>query len=69
VRIHGKAAGDQTVESPISHTACCVYQIHIEKWKDDGNTSEENTGRWTHYGADTNGDSFHLEDSSGRVLQ
>lgn len=63
VRIHGKAAGDHTVESPISHSACCVYQLHIEKWKD-----EDDNGRWMHYGADTNGVSFHLEDSSGRVL-
>lgn len=63
VRIHGKATGDHTIESPIAHTACCVYQIHIEKWKD-----QEDRGRWMHYGADTNGVSFHLEDSSGRVL-
>ena len=63
VRIHGKAAGDHTVESPISHSACCVYQIHIEKWKD-----EEDSGRWIHYGADANGVTFYLEDGSGRVL-
>jgi hypothetical protein len=63
VRIHGKAAGDQTIESPVSQSACCVFQVHIEKWKD-----EEDSGRWMHYGADTNGVSFHLEDSSGRVL-
>lgn len=63
VRIHGKATGDHTIESPISHSACCVYQVHIEKWKD-----EEDSGRWMHYGTDTNGVSFHLEDGSGRVL-
>jgi hypothetical protein len=63
VRIHGKAAGDRTVESPISHSACCVYQVHIEKWKD-----EQDTGKWIHYGADTGGVSFIVEDSSGRVL-
>jgi hypothetical protein len=63
VRIHGKAASDHTVDSPISHSACCVYQVHIEKWKD-----EEDSGRWMHYGADTNGVSFYVEDRSGRVL-
>jgi hypothetical protein len=63
VRIHGKAAGDRTVESPVSHSACCVYQVYIEKWKE-----EQDTGKWMHYGADSGGVSFFVEDSSGRVL-
>jgi hypothetical protein len=63
VRIHGKAKSEQFVTSPISHTPCCFYQVNIEKWKDGG----EN-GTWSHYGTETDGVRFYLEDSSGRVL-
>jgi len=63
VRIHGKAASERLVTSPISHTPCCFYQVKIEKWK-----GEEENGRWLHYGADADGVRFYLEDSSGRVL-
>ena len=63
VRIHGKVTADHTIESPITRSACCAYQVHIERWKD-----EEDSGRWLHYGADTNGVSFRLQDDSGRVL-
>jgi hypothetical protein len=67
VRIHGKAAGDQLLTSPISHTPCCVYQVHIEKWRDE----DENIHRsaaWLHYGSEAEGAPFYLEDSTGRVL-
>jgi len=63
VRIHGKVTRDHLVDSPISHTPCGFYQVHIEKWKDEGES-----GKWLHYGAEANGVSFYLEDSSGRVL-
>jgi hypothetical protein len=62
-RIHGKAARENTGSSPISHTACFFCQVHIEKWKD-----EEDSGRWLHYGAESGGVEFYLEDDSGRVL-
>jgi hypothetical protein len=63
VRIHGNAAGESLVASPISHTPCCFYQVRIQKWRDDGEK-----GTWLHYGADSDGERFYLEDSSGRVL-
>jgi hypothetical protein len=63
VRIHGKPTSEHLVNSPISHTPCCFYQVHIEKWKDQGDT-----GTWLHYGSEVDGARFYLEDGSGRVL-
>ena len=63
VRIHGKAASERLVTSPVSHTLCCFYQVSIEKSKDEG----EN-GKWSHYGTEADGVRFYLEDSSGCVL-
>jgi hypothetical protein len=63
VHIHGKAVSEQPVSSPVSHTPCCFYQVHIEKWKDEGDS-----GTWLHYGSEVDGVRFYLEDSSGRVL-
>jgi hypothetical protein len=67
VRVHGKATSDHPLTSPISHTPCCVYQVHIEKWRDE-NEEEHRSGRWLHYGSEADGAPFYLEDSSGRVL-
>jgi hypothetical protein len=63
VRVHGKPTSEQPVSSPISHTPCCFFQVHIEKWKDEGDN-----GTWLHYGAEADGARFYLEDGSGRVL-
>jgi hypothetical protein len=63
VRIHGKATSENLVNSPISHTPCCFYNVEIEKWKNEG----EN-GKWSHYGTEADGVRFYLEDGSGRVL-
>ena len=67
VRIHGKAAGDRLLTSPISHTPCCVYQVHIEKWR-DGDEESHQSAAWLHYGSEAEGVPFYLEDSTGRVL-
>ena len=56
VRIHGKAASERLVTSPISHTHCCFYKVAIDKWKAVG----EN-GNWLHYGAEADGTRFYLE--------
>jgi len=63
VRIHGKAKSERLVTSPVCHTPCCFYQVNIEKWKNEGET-----GKWSHYGTESDGVRFYLEDSSGRVL-
>jgi hypothetical protein len=67
VRIHGKATSDHLLTSPISHTPCCVDQVHIEKWRDE-NEEAHQSGVWRHYGSEMAGAPFYLEDSSGRVL-
>jgi hypothetical protein len=67
VRIDGKATSDHPLTSPISHTPCCVYQVHIEKWRDE-NEEAHRSGLWQHYGSEMQGAPFYLEDTSGRVL-
>jgi hypothetical protein len=70
VRIHGKAASDSLLTSPIGHKPCCFYQVRIEEWREQGYDEERGTwtGAWEHYGVDSGGESFYLEDNSGRVL-
>ena len=67
VRIHGKAAGDRLLTSPVSHTPCCVYQVHIEKWRDEDENIHQSAA-WLHYGSEAECAPFYLEDSTGRVL-
>lgn len=68
VRIHGKAAGDRLLTSPISQTPCCVYQVHIMKWRELRDQQGRQGGAWQHYGWDSAGSPFYLEDNTGRVL-
>jgi hypothetical protein len=67
VRIHGKAASDHLLTSPISHTPCCVYQVHIEKWRDEDEDAHRSAA-WLHYGSEADGAPFYIEDSTGRAL-
>ena len=64
VEIHGKAKGDQRVNSPVSNTHCLFYKVDIEKWK----TDSKGRGSWSHYKTDANGVQFYLEDGTGKVL-
>src|ERR1700692_1767800 len=66
VRIHGKAASDHLLTSPISHTPCCVYQVHIEKFRDE-DVESHRSAAWLHYGSEAEGAPFYLEDSTGRT--
>jgi hypothetical protein len=63
VHVHGKAAGQEQVLSPVTHTPCFFYKVKIEKWQRD-----RSSGRWTNHGTDSNGVRFYLEDGSGQVL-
>jgi hypothetical protein len=67
VRIHGKAVSDHLLTSPISHTPCCVYQVHIEKWRDEDENIHQSAA-WLHYGSGADGAPFYLEDSTGHTL-
>jgi hypothetical protein len=67
VRIHGKAASDHLLTSPISQTPCCVYQVHIEKFRDE-DVDSHRSAAWLHYGSEADGAPFYLEDSTGRTL-
>jgi len=63
VEIHGKANGQQTVESPVTKTPCFFYKVDVERW-----VSDRNGGHWSHAATDANGVKFYLEDASGKVL-
>jgi hypothetical protein len=62
--IHGKAQGEKTVQSPVSHTPCFAYKVVIEKWKTQ---SQGRGGSWSHHRTDINGVDFYLSDGTGKV--
>ena len=64
VEIHGVAQGEQTVQSPVSHTPCLAYKVVIEEWRSDS----EGGSSWHHHRTDVDGSSFYLADGGGRVL-
>jgi len=64
VEIHGKAKGDQLVDSPVSRTPCLFYKIDIERWQ----RNSKGGGSWSHFRTDADGVRFYLEDMSGKVL-
>ena len=63
VHVHGKAAGEQRVTSPITGTPCFFYKVDIERWVRD-----KNGGHWSHAATDAEGVGFYLEDATGKVL-
>ncbi len=65
VQIYGKAQGEKTLPSPVSHTACLAYKVVIERWKTD---SDSHGGRWAHHRTDLDGAPFYLTDATGKVL-
>jgi hypothetical protein len=65
VQIHGKAQGEQTIPSPVSHTQCLAYEVVIERWRTE---SDGHGGHWAHHRTDVDGVPFHLTDATGKVL-
>jgi hypothetical protein len=65
VQVNGKAQGEKTVPSPVSHTPCFAYKVVIERWKTD---SDGRGGHWSHHRTDMDGVGFYLADTSGKVL-
>jgi hypothetical protein len=65
VQVYGKAQGDKTIPSPVSHTSCLAYKVVIERWKTD---SDSHGGHWGHHRTDLNGVTFYLTDATGKVL-
>jgi len=63
VHIRGQAQSDQLIPSPITHTACCFYQVKIEHWK-----SDSHGGQWENYRTDHDGAKFFLQDDTGKIL-
>jgi hypothetical protein len=65
VQIKGKAEGEQTVRSPLTHTTCHAYKVVIEKW--ERGSRNEGSG-WKHHRTDVEGVPFYLADTGGKVL-
>ena len=65
--IHGKAEGEKTLQSPISHTPCFVYKVVIQRWNSDSGKDEDD-GYWVPHQVDWDGVGFYLTDDTGRVL-
>ena len=63
VHVHGQAAGEQRVTSPVTGTPCFFYKVDIERWVRD-----KSGGHWSHAATRAEGVRFHLEDATGKVL-
>jgi hypothetical protein len=62
VHIHGKAWGEKTLSSPVTHTSCLYYVVEIDRCETD---DEGHTTPWRHYLTDSNGVDFHLLGATG----
>lgn len=65
-QVHGKARGEKTIQSPISHTPCFFYKVVIQRWQ--ARSGDDDDGYWVPLCIDLDGVGFHLTDESGRVL-
>lgn len=65
-QVHGKAKGEKTIQSPVSHTPCFVYKVIIQKWM--AHSHDEDDGYWAPLCIDLDGVGFHLADETGKVL-
>jgi len=63
VEVHGKAKGEQLVDSPVTKTPCFFYKVDIERWVKD-----KDGGHWAHAKTHADGVKFYLEDMTGKVL-
>lgn len=62
VHIHGKAWGEKTLLSPVTHTSCLYYVVEIDRCETD---DEGHSTAWRHYLTDSNGVEFHLLGATG----
>ncbi len=62
VHIHGKAWGEKTLTSPVTHTPCLYYVVEIDRSETD---DEGHSSPWRHYLTDSNGVDFHLLGATG----
>lgn len=63
VHIRGRACGEATLVSPVTHTPCYVFKVVVEQWHSDS----EGGGEWKNVATDVQSVMFDLEDNSARV--
>jgi len=61
--IVGKAAGSQSLRSPLTRQACFYYQVLVERWVPGGSGS----GNWSMCMRHIDHSNFDLQDETGRV--
>src|SRR3989442_15124456 len=64
VQVHGKAKGEELVESPVTRTPCLFYRVDIERWQ----SNSKGGGSWSHYKTGASGVKFYVEDATGQGL-
>jgi hypothetical protein len=64
VDIQGRATGEETLLSPVTHTPCYLCRVDVEEW----HTDSKGGGSWKHAATDIQSVKFYLEDPTGRVL-
>lgn len=64
VQIRGKAVGERTLLSPVTHFPCLLYKVDIERW---AGGLRSGSGNWSPYLRDVAWADFCLEDETGRV--
>lgn len=61
--VHGKAAGDDVLLSPVTGVPCYYYKTQVEKLVKQGDQE-----RWETFKNESGQRNFYIEDGSGRVL-
>lgn len=64
VRVRGRATGEESLTSPVSHQPCYYYNMVVEKWSKDAHDRE----CWVPWMRDSDAVPFCLEDETGKVL-
>src|SRR2546428_7780611 len=64
VQVHGKAKGEELVESPVTRTPCLFYRVDIERWQ----SNSKGGGSWSQYKTEASGVKCYLQETTGKDL-
>jgi hypothetical protein len=63
VHIFGKTVGENRLSSPLTHTPCYYYKVHVEKWV----KKDKNREGWETVRTDSEKNPFYMDDATGKV--